>query len=70
MTLTPEEHAAALLQCRMSWPAAERCAADLAAAGLPAISRQRAVDVLNRHMPHERAAACANDLAMGGLTRG
>jgi hypothetical protein len=68
--LTPEEHAAALLQCRMSWPAAERCAADLAAAGLPAISRQDATDVLGRRLSHESATACADDLAREGLTCG
>ena len=70
MTMTLEERAAALLQCRMSWPLAERCAAHLAKAGLPNISEEQAADVLAEHMPRERATGAARDLAACGLAQG
>jgi hypothetical protein len=69
LEMTFEERAAALLQCRMSWPLAERCAAHLAKAGLPNISEEQAVHVLAEHMPHERAVGAAQDLVGSGLAR-
>lgn len=70
MPMTTTEHAAALLQCRMSWPQAERCAASLTEAGMPDLTRQQTAETLTRHLDYEQAAACADDLAREGLIRG
>lgn len=64
--MTPEETAAAILQARMSWPEAERCAALLARGGWPA-NRAQAVSALERILPLSRACSAVDDLVMHGL---
>jgi len=66
-TLSDEERVENILGCRLDRPIARQCAADLAAAGLPSTDRAWAITLLEEHMPHVRAVACANDLAMSGL---
>jgi len=61
------EMAAAILQARMSWPDAERCAAALEQAGWKSLRRAQAVDILRALMPSQSAAACVEDLVMAGL---
>jgi hypothetical protein len=63
------EHAAAILQARMSWPEAERCAGSLARAGWGSLTCLTAAEVLTEHMPPHRALACAQDLVMAELIR-
>lgn len=69
------EMAAAILQARMSWPDAERCAAALEQAGWTSLSRSQAVAVLQavavqgQRMSEERAAACAQDLRFADLIK-
>ena len=65
--LTHTEHAAAILQARMSWPEAERCAASLDEAGWTSLTEPRAVAILTKHLPPSRAESAAHDLVAEGL---
>ncbi|MET8985875.1 hypothetical protein ABZW49_10540 [Nonomuraea wenchangensis] len=71
MPETPKEaeQAAAILQARMSWPEAERCAASLTCAGWMSLTAPTAAEVLTQHMPPHRALACAQDLVIAGLIK-
>lgn len=70
---TPQESAANILQCRMSWPLAEQCATALNDAGMSSIGREHAVEVLRPLMPgspawaQRRAEGAVGDLVTAGL---
>ncbi len=61
------EQTAAVLQGRMSWPDAGRCAEALHVAGGRALNRAQAVEVLKQQLPPSRAEGAAFDLVMAGL---
>lgn len=62
-----QEQAAAILQARLSWPDAERYAAELAEAGvLDSGDEVVGAAVLTAHMPRQRAEALIRDLRMYG----
>jgi hypothetical protein len=78
---TPQESAANILHCRMSWPLAERCAAALAGRllddlhGSEAITQTQAVEILLPLMEgrpewaRKRAEGAVGDLVTAGLIR-
>jgi hypothetical protein len=79
--MSPQESAANILQCRMSWPLAERCTAALAGRlvddlhGFEAITQTQAVEILLPLMEgrpewaRKRAEGAVGDLVMAGLIR-
>jgi hypothetical protein len=61
------EQAAAILQARMSWPEAERCADSLSRAGWASLTQAKAAALLEQHLRRPSAQACAEDLVTAGL---
>jgi hypothetical protein len=63
--MAPVEHAAAILQARMSWPEAEKCAEVLDRVGWT-VTRAQAVSTLEQILPLARAETAIDDLIMYG----